>query len=60
MATSTFDRELKLTNPEAVIKLLTIAETEPPSEPFCKNPFTEEDRKRGEKLLRYCLSHSKR
>ncbi len=57
MATSTFDRELELTNLESVIKLLTL---EPAKEPLSKHPYTDEDRKRGEELLLCCLAHSKR
>lgn len=56
MATSTFDRELELTNLESVIKLLTL---EPATEPLSKHPYTEEDRKRGEELFRAWLSRSR-
>ena len=59
MATSTFDRDLVLTDVESVIKLMVIEEMEPPSEPFSKHPFTEEDRKRGEELLCACLARSR-
>ena len=46
MATSTFERKIELTNPESVQKLMEIINTE-------------SDRKRGEELLKRCLSHSK-
>ncbi len=59
MATSTFYRPLEITDPEAVLKLLAIAETEPPSEPFCEHPYTDEDFKRGEELLLDCLARSR-
>lgn len=57
MATSTFDRRLEITDPEAIIRLLTL---EPSTEPLSKHPFTEEDRKRGEEIFRICLARSKR
>ena len=56
MSTSTFDRELELTNLESVIKLLTL---EPAKEPLSKHPFTDEDRKRGEEIFRICLTNSR-
>ena len=59
MATSTFDRDLVLTDVESVIKLMAIEEMEPPSEPFSKHPYTDEDRKRGEELFRAWLSRSR-
>lgn len=58
MATSTFDRPLEITDPEVVLKLLAIAETEAPKEPFSKYPYTDEVRKRGEELIRRCLARS--
>lgn len=58
MATSTFDRPLEITDPEVVLKLLAIAETEPPSKPFSEYRYTDEVRKRGEEIFRICLSHS--
>ncbi len=59
MATSTFDRDLVLTDVESVLKLMAIEEMEPPSEPRM-HPITDEEIRRGEKLLQYCLAHSKR
>ena len=56
MATSTFDRRLEITDPEAIIRLLTL---EPAKEPLSKHPYTEEDRKRSEELIRRCLARSK-
>ncbi len=56
MATSTFDRELELTNLESVIKLLTL---EPATEPLSKHPITDGEIKRGEELLRQCLERSR-
>ena len=51
MSTSTFDRPLEITDPKVVLELLAIAETEPPSEPFPKYPYTDEVRKRRGDLL---------
>ncbi len=56
MATSTFDRELELTNLESVIKLLTL---EPATEPLSKHPITDEEIRRGEELFRTWLSRSR-
>ena len=59
MATSTFERKIELTNPESVQKLMEIINTEPSKTPLLEHPFSESDRKRGEELLKRCLSHSK-
>ena len=59
MATSTFERKIELTNPESVQKLMEIINTEPSKTPLSEHPFSESYRKRGEELLKRCLSHSK-
>ena len=56
MATSTFDRRLEITDPEAVMRLLTL---EPATEPLSKHPITDEEIKRGEELFRTWLSRSR-
>ncbi len=56
MATSTFDRRLVITDPEAVIRLLTL---EPATKPLSEHPITDEEIKRGEELIRACLARSK-
>lgn len=59
MATSTFERRIELTDPESVRKLIDIMNAEPPVNPLSEHPYSEEDRRRGEDLLRKCLSRSK-
>lgn len=60
MATSTFDRKIEITDPEAVKKLYTIMMADVPDKPLSEHPYTEEDRERSVRLLRQCLSRSKK
>lgn len=56
MATSTFDRKLEITSPESIQKLIDIMNSEPPVKPLSEHPFSEEDRRKGEELLKRYLS----
>ena len=56
MATSTFDRKLEITSPESIQKLIDIMNSEPPVKPLSEHPFSEEDRKRSDELLKQYLS----
>ncbi len=59
MATSTFDRELKITKTEDVKLFIEYLKSEPPTEPLSTHPYDSEARKRSEQLLDQYLSHSK-
>lgn len=60
MATSSFDREFILTDPESIKRLIEIMESDPPEEPFSLHPYTNTERERSEMLLKQCLSRSKK
>lgn len=60
MATSTFDRKLEITDPESVKKLIAIMEKDSFQKPLSEHPYTTIERERSEKLLKRCLSRSKR
>lgn len=59
MATSTFERNLEVTDPEAVKKLIAIMESDEPTKSLSEHPYTQEERERSVLLLRQCLSRSK-
>ena len=56
MATSTFDRKLEITSPESIQKLIDVMNSEPPVKPLSEHPFSEEDRKWSDELLKQYLS----
>lgn len=58
MATSTFERKIEINNEKSVDALIRILSDPKKPEPLSKHPYTDEDRKRGEKVLNYYLSHS--
>ena len=60
MATSTFERKIEITEPESIKKLIAIMTKETPSKPLSKHPYSEADRERSERLLKQCLSRSRR
>ena len=60
MATSTFEREIKITNTTDLKKLVNIINSDPPSSSLSVKPYTENERKRSEMLLAKCLSRSRR
>lgn len=59
MATSSFDKEYVITDPDAVRKLYEFMASEDPPEQCTRKPYSYEDRVRCEELLRQYFSHSK-
>ena len=60
MATSTFDRKIVINDDESADNLIKILTADEPKKPSSRHPFSYEDRKRSEELLRHYVSHSKR
>lgn len=60
MATSAFDRKIEINDDESADNLIKILTADEPKKPSSRHPFSYEDRKRSEELLRHYLSHSKR
>lgn len=60
MATSTFERKFVISSPEALRRLEKVMEDQTPRKPISEHPFSDEDRKRGEDLLRRCQLRSPR
>ena len=58
MATSTFERKIIINNPEALKRLEKVMADQTPKKPISEHPFSSEDRKRGEALLKRCRLHS--
>ena len=59
MATSSIERDIVITDPEAIKKLISILEDDTPPKPLSVQPYSEEERERGILLLRQCLSRSR-
>ena len=60
MATSTFDRTILVSDPESLERLAKVIAGQTPKAPISEHPFSDEARKRGEKLLARCPLHSPR
>ena len=60
MATSTFERKITINNPESLRRLEKVMSDQTPKKPISEHPFSSEDRKRGEALLKQCRLHSPR
>ena len=58
MATSTFDKQMKIDSMDSLRKLLRVMNTESPATMLSQHPFSEKDRDRSEDLLKQCLSRS--
>ncbi len=58
MATSTFERKIVISDPSALHRLEKIMADQTPKKPISKHPFSTEDRKRGEALLKQCRLRS--
>lgn len=58
MATSTFEREIVISSPEALRRLEEVMADQTPKKPISERPFSNEDRKRGEALLKRCQLRS--
>ena len=54
MATSTFKRKIVISNPESLQRLERVMYDQTPKKPISEHPFSSEDRKRGEALLKRC------
>ena len=60
MATSTFERKIEISDPESVKKLIDIMIKDEPVKPISEHPYTTAERERSDRLLKQCLSHSRR
>lgn len=58
MATSTFDRDIAIKDPASVRKFYRILNSDASKEPISKHPYSEDERKKSEDLLKKYLSHS--
>ena len=56
MATSTFERKIEITDPEAIKRLIEVMAKEPPEKPLSEHPYTSAERERSEQLLKRFLS----
>lgn len=54
MATNTFDRKILISDSESLERLARIMAYNTPKQPISEHPFSNEDRKRGEELLKRC------
>ena len=59
MATSTFERKIEITSPDALKRLAEIITSDPPKQPISQHPFGAAERERSEDLLKLWLSRSK-
>ena len=58
IATSTFERKIIINNPKSLKHLEKVMADPTPKKPIWAHPFSSEDRKRGEALLKRCQLHS--
>ena len=58
MPTSTFDRDIVLTDSESIEKFYRILNAEAPKKPISQHPYSKSDRKKSEELLKLYLSRS--
>lgn len=54
MATSTFERKIVISDPNALQRMAKVMADQTPKKPISEHPFSTEDRKRGEALLKRC------
>lgn len=59
MPTSTFDRNITITDPASIKKFYRILNAEAPKKPISRHPYSESDRKKSEALLKEYLKHMK-
>ena len=59
MATSTFERKIEITSPDALKRLADIMASEPPKEPLSVHPYGDIERERSEDILKLWLSRSR-
>lgn len=60
MPTSTFEREIIITNINDLKKLVNIINSEVLANALSVQPYTENERKKSEELLKRCLSNSRK
>lgn len=60
MATSTFERKIVISDPESLKRLAKVMADKTPKKPISEHPFSSEERKRGEELLKRCPLRSPR
>ena len=60
MATSTFERKIEISSPDALKKLAEVMASEPSNQTISQSPYGAVERERSEDLLKQWLSHSKR
>ena len=60
MATSSFDRKIEISNTTSAQKLLDAMSAKSPKVPISKHPYSDDERKRGEELLKNWSSRSNR
>lgn len=59
MATSTFERKIEITSPDALERLAKIMTSDPPKKTLSEHPYGASERERSEKLLKLWSSRSK-
>ncbi|NLI14102.1 MAG: hypothetical protein GX425_16175 [Peptococcaceae bacterium] len=60
MATVSFDKNIVVKEPEAIERLVEVLSSSKEAKPINRKLASDEAMARGEKLLKQCLSHSKR
>lgn len=58
MSTNTFERKLEINDVESLKKLLDVMNTDAPKITLSEHPFSHEERKKSDALLKQFLSHS--
>ena len=56
MATSTFERKIEISDPDALEKLVKVMAMDLPEKPLSERPYTSEEREQSDELLRRFLS----
>ena len=59
MATSTFERKIEITSPDALERLAEVMNSDSPKKPLSEHPYGTTERERSEDQLKQWLSHSK-
>lgn len=60
MTTNTFEREIEITDPHSVEKLMDILQDERPIRTISEHPYSADERERGVQLFKQFLSRSQR
>lgn len=60
MATSTFDRKIEINSIKSINELVHILSDKEKPEPLSDHPYSDTERKKGDELLDWYLSHSDR